>query len=143
MPCLRIVLAAAVFGALAVGCSRDSLGRRAISGTVKVDGIPLAKGHISFQPTEGQPTSSGAVISGGKFSIPPETGLVAGKYRVSINAPVPGTGEKVEQNVIPGEPTPPPKELIPREWNDASEHFIDVRKTGPFEFSLDVTAKEK
>src|SRR5262245_59243361 len=75
---------------LAAGCGGDPLGRHAISGSVKVDGAPLASGNISFQPTEGQPTSGGAVVSAGKYAVPREGGLVAGKYRVSINAPVPG-----------------------------------------------------
>ena len=63
--------------------------------------------------------------------------VVAAELKAGVSSSVtPG-------RAIPGEPIPPPKELIPKEWNVASEHFIDVRKTGPFEFSLDVTTKEK
>src|SRR5207244_576719 len=63
------------------GCGSDPLGRRAISGTVNVDGAPLEKGQIRFQPIEKQATSEGAVVTGGKFSVPREHGLVPGKYR--------------------------------------------------------------
>ena len=75
------LLSLAAFLPLA-GCGGDPLGRHAISGTVKVDGAPLTKGNISFQPTEEQPTMSGAVVQAGKYSIPRQNGLVAGKYRV-------------------------------------------------------------
>src|SRR3954454_15409613 len=99
--------------ALVAGCNNDPLGRYAISGTVNVDGAPLASGHISFQPTDGQATSGGAVVRGGKYTVPREGGLVAGKYRVAINAPAPGTGGQGAKTGPPGDPVPPPHELIP------------------------------
>src|SRR5262245_30354489 len=96
------------------GCGGDPRGRHAIAGSVNVDGAPLEKGNISFQPTEKQTTSSGAVIAGGKFSIPRDGGLTAGKYRVVINAPVQAVGGKVATaEAVPGEPPPPPLERIP------------------------------
>lgn len=128
---------------LAIGgaCTPDPLGRQAISGTVNVDGAPLAKGNISFQPSEGQATSSGAVVSDGKFSIARESGLVPGKYRVSLNAPVPGTGGKADETTLPGDPVPPPKELIPPDWNTASTQSIEVKKGGSAVFSFEVSTK--
>src|SRR6185437_3756250 len=96
------------------GCGGGAAGLYGISGTVKVDGAPLEKGNISFEATESQPTSSGAVISGGNFTIPREHGLPEGKYRVVVNAPTPGTGGgKAAADTPPGEGPPPPKELIP------------------------------
>jgi hypothetical protein len=127
---------------LLAGCSRDPLGRHGVSGTVNVDGAPLAKGEIRFQPSEGQPTSGGSVVREGKFSIPRDMGLVPGKYRVEINAPVPGTGGKVDEKALPGEPLPKPQELIPKEWNTASNQFIDVKQSGPFTFTFDVATKK-
>src|SRR5256885_12554328 len=62
------------------GCSGNPLGRQAISGSVKVDGVPLEKGTISFQPLENGQTSSGAVIAGGNYSIPRDKGLPPGSY---------------------------------------------------------------
>lgn len=141
MSLCRFTLTLAVLAAFAAGCSHDPLGRHAISGTVIVDGAPLARGNISFQPTEGQPTSGGAVVTGGKFSVPRDGGLVVGKYRVSINAPVPGTGGKVDENALPGDPPAPPKELLPAEWNSASTQFIELKKGGPFAFPFEITTK--
>jgi hypothetical protein len=141
MPRYRFALVAALAAVLLIGCSRDPLGRHAISGTVKVDGQPLAKGDISFQPVEGQATSGGSPIIEGAYSVPKDLGLVAGKYRVEIHAPVPGTGGQADENALPGDPPAPPKELIPAEWNSASTHTIDVRKQGPFEFDFDISTK--
>jgi hypothetical protein len=124
---------------LVAGCTNDPLGRYAISGTVNVDGAPLESGHISFHPTEGQATSGGAVVKGGKYSVPREGGLVAGKYRVAVNAPAPGTGGQGAKTGPPGDSVPPPNELIPQEWNTSSEHYIEVKPQGPFFFPFDVS----
>src|SRR5438094_8303973 len=120
-----VTFAGAVVMALG-GCGGDPLGRHAVSGSVTVNSAPLEKGNIGFYPTEKSSTSSGAVIEGGKYSIKQEKGLPAGKYRVTINAPVPGTGGEAQKNAPPGEAIPPPQELIPPDWNEKSEHTIDV-----------------
>ena len=72
-----------------------------------------------------------------------EGGLVAGKYRVAINAPLPGTGGKPDENAMPGDPPAPPKEMLPPEWNRDSTQTIEVKKEGPFVFDFDVPTKKK
>ncbi len=140
VPRALVISAVAV---LAAGCAKDPLGRHAISGTVNVDGAPLQSGHISFHPPEGQATSGGAVVSAGKYLVPREGGLVAGKYRVSINAPAPGTGGQGPASGPPGEAVPPPNELLPPEWNTASSHYIEVSPQGPFFFPFEVSTATK
>jgi hypothetical protein len=135
-PLLAVVL-------MVAGCSENSLGRHAVSGTVQFDGAPLKAGNISFQPTEGQPTYGGASITDGKFSVPRDQGLVGGKYQVSINSPVPGTGGKPAPDAMPGDPPGLASELIPPNWNVASEQFIEIKKEGPFTFDFDVVGKKK
>lgn len=140
----RIAMAPVYLAAflLLQGCGGDPLGRYAISGSVSVDGAPLANGNISFQPTESQPTSSGAVVTGGKFSIPREAGLVAGKYRVVVNAAVPGTeGKVIAADAQPGGPPSPAQELIPPDWNTSSQQMIEVKPEGPFEFPFEIATK--
>jgi hypothetical protein len=127
-----------------LGCSRDPLGRYAISGSVNVDGAPLPNGNISFQPTESQPTSSGAVVTDGRFSIPRESGLVKGKYRVVVNAAVPESeGREIPVDAQPGDPPPPARELIPPDWNVSSQQIIEVKPEGPFEFPFEIATKGK
>lgn len=127
-----------------VGCGGDSAGRYPVSGAVNVDGAPLEKGTISFQPLERAPTSSGALISGGKFSIRPDKGLPLGKYRVQVNAAAPGAGGgAAAADVAPGASPPPPKELIPAEWNESSNHTIEVKEKGPFTYSFEIGTKGK
>jgi hypothetical protein len=142
---LRAVLAISIFAAIAMagGCGDDSLGRRAVSGTVRFDGAPLKAGNISFQPTEGQPTYGGATITDGMFSVPRNQGLVDGKYQVSINSPVPGTGGGPAPDALPGDPPALSRELIPPNWNVASDHYIEIKKEGPFTFDFDVVGKKK
>ena len=139
------MLAISIFAAIAMsgGCGDDSLGRRAVSGTVRFDGAPLKAGNISFQPTEGQPTYGGATITDGKFSVPRDQGLVDGKYQVSINSPVPGTGGGPAPDAMPGDPPALSRELIPPNWNVASNHYIEVKKEGPFTFDFDVVETKK
>src|SRR5262245_1372294 len=146
MSACRIALASFGFAVLCllVGCGGDSLGRFAISGTVNVDGAPLEKGSISFQPAQDQRTSSGGVVSGGKFTVPRDKGLAAGKYLVVVNAPMQAVNGKVPTaDAMPGEPPPPAKERIPPEWNSASEHTIELNPKGPFVFSFDISTKKK
>ena len=129
--------AIALFLCLFGGCGGDA------RGTVKIGGKPLDTGNISFQPADGQNTAGGATISAGTYRVPRDGGLVPGKYTVTINSPVPGTGGGADENSLPGDPPAPPKELIPAEWNSESEHTIEVKPQGPFDFDFDVSSKSK
>lgn len=138
----KLILCAFVCGPVAfvAGCGGDSLGRQAVSGKVNVNGAPLEKGTINFQPVE-KGIGSGTQIQGGKYSIERKNGLPAGKYRVVINAPTPGSASAAS-DAPPGEPLPPPQEFIPEEWNTKSEHTVDVG-SGKNEHNFDIQAKKK
>src|SRR3954447_1524828 len=143
---MRIPCAMAIFitaSLMLSGCGGDPLGRHAISGTVTVDGAPLEKGNIAFMPVEKSSTSGGTVIEGGKYSIKQDKGLPVGKYRVTITAPVPGPGGRAKANAPPGEPIPPPQEMIAPEWNEKSEKTIEVTEKGPYQFNFDAKKKSK
>ena len=134
----RVALAFSLLGAV-IGCGGgDSDGRHAVSGTVTVDGAPVQEGNVNFQPVAQSTTSAGAVISNGTYSVPQEGGLLPGKYRVEIYAPVPGTGGTLAEGALPGEELPEAEELIPPEWNTKSEQTIEVKPEGPFEFDFDI-----
>ena len=128
--------------AMVCGCSdRDPQRRRAIRGSVTLDGTPVEKGNIRFQADGPTGTSSGALINGGEYSIPAEKGLSPGKYKVMIFAPKPGTGESV--GAVPGDPVPPAVEMIPAEYNVNSNKFIEVAEKDLYEFDFDIVAKKE
>lgn len=126
-----------------VGCgSDDGLGRRAVSGSVTLDGSPLEDGSIAFQPVEKSKTPSGALISKGKYSIAREQGLPPGKYRVEINAIKPGTGMTLPEGKFPGEEVGiPQQEMIPASWNSKSKQFIEISESGSTEFKHEISSK--
>ncbi|MBX6315425.1 MAG: carboxypeptidase regulatory-like domain-containing protein, partial [Isosphaeraceae bacterium] len=99
------------------GDTGDGLSRQAISGTVTLDGQPLARGTIQFLPISPQQATPALVeIKDGTYTIPRDRGLVPGTYKVLISstateAPAPGADE------LPGQTGPPPKDLIPPQYN--------------------------
>lgn len=135
-------------GPVASGCSGtgDNLPREAITGTVKLDGQPLAGGVIQFTApkeggtTQGEGDTGGSPISNGQFSIDREQGLVPGHYRVTINASSGAGGAKPAE---PGRPnrTERPKELIPAKYNAESTLTADVKKGGPNDFPFELQSK--
>ena len=137
-------LAAMAAGLLSVlgGCGdNDPQAKRAISGTVTLDGAPVANGSLSFQPEQPGGTASGAVITNGKYAVPREHGLPVGKYKVLIFAPKPGTGQ-LPPGGMPGDPIPPAEELIPPEYNVNSSQFIEVQVKGPYQFDFKILGKK-
>lgn len=127
---------------LVAGCSpANPLGRKALSGTVTLDGKPLDRGAIEFHPVEGG-VQSGALIKDGGYSIPAHEGATPGKYRVVIydtyeTPPLP-------PGHMPGDDIPPPpKPKVPPDWNSKSQQFIEVKPAGPFKFSFEIVTKKK
>lgn len=135
--CVAVVLAQ-LAGA---GCgSGNAQGRKAIAGTVRLDGAPLASGSIEFAPVAAGGVQTGALIEGGKFSIPREQGLPVGEYRVSIvDSP---QAPPLPPGHMPGDPLPPaPKPRIPAAWNTKSQHKVTVPESGPSTFDFDISSK--
>jgi len=128
------------FGAvLLVGCSGDPMGRQAITGTVSFKGQPLDQGRIHFAPVEKGPTESGATIENGKFTIPRDTGLVPGTYKVSVFS-YDQKGAKVQSEEVPGDPGNTQfKERIPAKFNTQTTLTAEVKKDGSnvFDFKID------
>jgi hypothetical protein len=137
-----------MFAALvvAIGCSgsSDNLPREAVSGTVTLDGQPLASGSISFNPPanagEGM-TGGGSQIQNGKFSIPRDMGLVPGNYNVAIYA-----SNKAEQTrpaqVGAGNPKNRAKDLIPAKYNTNTELKYEIKKGGGNDLTFTLESKK-
>jgi hypothetical protein len=137
-------LMAAVAVAIA-GCGRAATDRRSVSGEVTLDGKPVDGGNIQIDPLDAKQTSAtGALIQVGRYSIPRQTGLAPGKYRVRIY----WADRKVKADSVPGAPgsagppgpmsVAPLKELIPAKYNTESELTIEVlpNDANKFDFAL-------
>jgi len=66
----------------AVGCSGPA--RRAITGSVSLEGQPLDEAVIMFVPLDAFGRKTGATIAGGVYEVPRDVGLIPGRYRVEI-----------------------------------------------------------
>lgn len=121
------------------GCGdANPLGRKAISGKVTLDGTPLESGSILFEPLADEGVGSGAVITGGTFSIPAAKGLPPGEYSVRMYASGEGSVPAPDSEDGPGAIAPAPPELIPPGWNTRSEQTITVTEDGENQFTFPV-----
>ena len=127
------------------GCSgsADNLPRQAVSGSVTLDGKPLERGTIAFQPDSALPTAAAVPIAGGQYSMPRSEGLVPGAYRVLVTS-TPLTAPTASRPPPPGQATPPPKELLPEKYNASTTLSAEVKERSPntFDFALESAPKK-
>lgn len=122
------------------GCGSNPLGRRAVSGQVTLNGVPIESGSIDFQPLQGGGVGSGAVITDGSYTIDEEQGLPTGKYKVTVFASDPNA-QLLPPGAMPGDelpPSPPPKQVVPPDWNET----IEVKAEGPVELNFEIKTKK-
>jgi hypothetical protein len=127
---------------LFAGCGPKS-GRLAISGEVKLDGVPPYQGAIRLTSSGAEKLfASGAMIQNGEFYIPQEKGLPPGTYLVEISAPDTSAPPVVYKGA-PGEPALPPTapERIPAEYNIDSKHTVNVTTDGDNHFVFEILSK--
>jgi hypothetical protein len=142
MPLRLLSLAMAVL--VVVGCGPSGPKRYEVSGHITLKGQPIEDGIINFEPMEGGPTMSGSSITNGKYFIPRDKGLAAGKYRVSIYA---GDGSKGE-GMAGIDPASDPKlprgfkgrgiERVPPEYNTKSTQVREVSAGGSNKFDFEI-----
>lgn len=69
------------------GCAKKDDGRYELSGNVTIDGKPIPVGEISFEP-DGSSGNKGPAsfvpIKDGKYTVGGKSGVVGGKYNVTI-----------------------------------------------------------
>ena len=119
--CLPVLLALAL---LSVGCSSEPYQTAPVSGQVTLDGKPVAKVAVMFQPvaTAGHlnpgPGSYGVTDSEGRYSmklVGKETrGAVVGKHKVRIGNYYEQTGDPSDDRP---RPAPKPAVQIPARYN--------------------------
>ncbi len=134
------------------GCGSSGTGpKRAVQGRVSLAGAPVESGAIEFHLTGNGPKglAGGAMIVGGRYSIPRSHGLLPGTYRVVILAPgepvpLPALGDTISPGG--GEPVTMPKEFqrytaverIPPAYNEQSSVEVQVLADGPNQFDFAV-----
>jgi hypothetical protein len=82
------------------GCSKP-----AVTGMVTLNGTPLEKGQITFQPVEQDKRPEGAAIVNGKYTV---SGLAAGKYKVNVVSTVATGGSQSMDDKPKPQPDPIP-----------------------------------
>ena len=111
---------------------------------VTFKGSPIEEGIISFEPLDKGPTMDGSIILKGKYTIPRDKGLAAGKYQVRIYA---GDGQSGEGKAgITRTADPKPKrgfkglgiERVPPEYNTKSTLVREVTADGSNQFDFDI-----
>jgi hypothetical protein len=132
---VALVLCAAFLPVAGCFGSEDDLPRESVTGTVTLDGQPIALGTISFTPDGGgaggpPAVGGGGTIKYGRFSIDREGGLIPGTYKVSINAP--GAAPERTKGSMPaaGRSVELPKELIPKSYNAQTTLSAKIEKGG-------------
>jgi hypothetical protein len=112
------------------GCGQQTTGE--VSGTVQVDGTPLAKGAILFVPADGKAPTAGGDITDGRCSVRVPVGVM----KVSISAP-----KVVGKKQLYPTPDSPMGEVVeealPERYNEKTELQLVVRPgQNPKDFEL-------
>lgn len=105
-----------------------------VSGLVTLDGKPLDRALILFDPVEGQsgPRSAG-VIRNGEYFLEPDAGPVVGPLRVAI------VSETEDETPAPNELAKRyARETIPRQYNAQSILTVETTLDGPNHFDFDL-----
>jgi hypothetical protein len=127
---------------LCAGCGGSSV--VPVSGTVKLNGEPLANATVVFTPTEGAnpgPGSVGTTDASGRYTLQVSTtsapGAVTGKHTVSITA---SSGDEVPSSAPPtgDKPPAPRKPQVPEEYNTKTTLTFDVPKGGTAAANFDL-----
>jgi hypothetical protein len=118
-----------------------------VSGTVTMDGKPLANAAVNFQPkASGRdvnpgPGSAGMTDAQGNFTLQvvgtAQNGAVVGRHRVEISAYVRGPGS--DSNGDRREPAP--RNLVPAKYNDHTTLEFDVPAGGTQAARFDLTSR--
>jgi hypothetical protein len=123
------------------GCRRPpGLDVHPVSGTVTVDGVPLAEGWITFRALEGDSRGfAGRVTKGGYRAE-----AFAGRVSVAVTASRAVPGEFVRGSPD-AEPQPKTEQFIPRRYNEVTELEANIPVGGVrgLNFALTLTPADR
>jgi hypothetical protein len=134
--CAEVITVVLLIAIPACG-TNNPVGRRALSGRVTTNGVPLASGYIHFVPSKSAGTASGAMIVEGKYSLNTSHGLRPGMYIVQICSPHPSASART-RNAPPSGAYQRGVEQIPSQYNSASLLAVEVTASGSTNFDFDL-----
>jgi hypothetical protein len=112
------------------GCGSDRPTAPA-SGTVKMNGKPLANAALTFQPIGGGMASTGITDASGRYTLnflySEDEGAIVGTHRVIIRTHKKAANTEDTSN---DRADPSARDPIPRRYNDASELTMEVPAEG-------------
>jgi hypothetical protein len=130
--------AVVVTGAPGCGSASDGIERRAVFGSVTLDGKPLPDGSITFNPT-GTGPSAGGSIADGRYSISRSEGPSPGPHQVYVYS-LEKTGRKIpDADGPPGSTVDEMKSRVPERYNIRSELKAEVQKEGENRFNFELS----
>jgi hypothetical protein len=103
-----------------VGCGESQTGQ--VSGTVKVDGVPVKEGTIRFMPVSRKGQPAGGAIKEGQYSV--QVGVGAHKVAVSVPKVV---GKKKIYDTPNSPEMPITKEALPEKYNENTTLDFEVK----------------
>ena len=115
---------------VSLGCSSGTT----VSGHVTLDGQPLTKGTITFNPKQEAPSATAQIDARGNYrlSVGTSQNVTPGTYQVTIDAVeiIPPT---------PTDPSPLPKKLLPAKYYDGQNpEMVREVKAGPNKFDFEL-----
>jgi hypothetical protein len=112
------------------GCGKTGPELAPVTGRITLDGKPLEKADVLFQPDGSRPPSSGRTDANGHYDLAYKRGVMGGTI-----------GSNTVQITISSDVVANPPN-IPARYNSESELKKEV-KPGPNEFNFDLTTDEK
>jgi len=111
-----------------------------ISGTVNLDGKPVAEGDVRFVPMEGtRGSDAGAVIRDGKYKVVVKD-LATGKYRVSIRGYQ--GGGRMEPDPLGGPPIKGTEPTVPKKYQGDQSELVKELTQGVNRLDFDLLTSE-
>lgn len=132
----RILIVALLQFVFVVGCGGPY--DASVSGIVTLDGSPLPRGTVKFDPDQQGPSGYGLIESDGSYSIMVgrEYGLPSGSYTVTVVANEPSVPNK-----SPSLPPAPGKPITPAWYREAAHSPLKKTvESGSNEINLELTS---
>jgi len=130
---LQLLSCCLLFG---LGCSPAATGpaEYPVTGTVTLDGAPIAEGRILFRKIGDGDRGFGAEIKDGKYSLNSE----AGKVKIEITAARPVPGKFHSPN---GTPEPVMEAIVPAKYNSKTTLEAEVKPSSDNTIPFELTSK--